>query len=532
MFLPRKLQKRSHAGRATAPIAKKTAAEDPNDKVIEVLESPQKGQQSSLLHNSPSTDRSDTRVGASPSPPPKSCRASVETAKLDRLVDFLYMRLSPLALTPSQTKHPPDGRDPEHTPQQGYSKKELNTSSDQPSKERKPATIHLARLLTLLPGLDTRCKSITLLLEALHTLAAGAAANWFVVHEDTFVLEWLPPYIRFKDLISTSCSPSLISPQLASLLVYAESIPPRMRTRAQAAAYLHSLMLADRADQTCSGIVVGVFEPSIVDRYLMTGRNEMLSASLLEEKWTSGRAFFLLNSSDHVSSLCSKYSWHFSDRAANQEKRDRTKLIGGPFEPIRCLSWGGWVEMREQYCKQQELIKERAQTASSRHCEPKGKLDSTHANAVQDRRKRKSTGDPSGGTQSGKWYRGTILLLSLHPSPRTSDALIVPPFSEASQVTPEWLNRHLKPQLEQRVPESISYIHSHQSASTVSAVVQVAIRTAHPLLANQLLTHFSELKSMDETAEDQYWSEMPDKPRTSALNRLRRISAKLNSAAT
>ncbi|GAC94241.1 hypothetical protein PHSY_001812 [Pseudozyma hubeiensis SY62] len=527
MFLPRKLQKRSNAGRAAAPIATKTAAEDPNDKVIKVVESPQKGQQSSLLHDSPSANRSDT-LGASLSPPPKSCRTGVEAAKLDRLVDFLYMRLSPLNLTLSQTKHPPDGRDPGDAPQQAYSNTLPKTSSDQPFIESKSATIHLARLLTLLPGLDTRCKSVTLLSEALQTLATGAAANWFVVHEDTFVLEWLPPYIRFKDLISTSWSPSLISPQLAPLLVYAESIPPKIRTRAQAAAYVHNLMFARLTDQTGPGIVVGVFEPSTVDRYLMTGRNEPLPASVLEEKWTSGRGFFLLNSSDLVSSLCSEYPWHFSDRAVNEEKYDKTKLIGGTTEPIRCLSWGGWVEMREQYCKQQELIKEKAQTASSGQCEPEGKLDSTHANTVQDRRERKSTGEPSGGNQRGKWYRGTILLLSLHPTPSTSDALIVPPFNEASQVTPEFLHRYLKPQLEQRVPESISYIHSHRSASTDAAVVQAAIRTAHPHLANQLLTHFSELKSMDETDEDQYWFQMPDKPRISALNRLRRISAKLN----
>ena len=123
----------------------------------------------------------------------------------------------------------------------------------------------------------------------------------------------------------------------------------------------------------------------------------------------------------------------------------------------------------------------------------------------------------------------TDAILSTLTSRVRGIALAVPPFDSPSQITTAFLNQHLKPRLEQRVPEAVSYIHPRQlpsaSFSSVEGTVEVVIRTAHPSFADQLLTQFHQLRRMDELAEDRYWSDMPDKPRSRAFGRMCRLGA-------
>ncbi len=127
------------------------------------------------------------------------------------------------------------------------------------------------------------------------------------------------------------------------------------------------------------------------------------------------------------------------------------------------------------------------------------------------------------------WYKGTILLLHLPPSSDPGSILKLPAFSP-SDLTPAFFNRHLKPQLEKIVPESISYINtlttSSSSQSSDSAIV-VAIRTAHPTYAAQLASRFPELSKMNEEGEQRYWSDLPAKVRTAAQNRVIVLDRKL-----
>lgn len=550
MFLPRKLQKRSNASRTTHQNTAQPAVYGSTDHVVEVDPDVGSNNKAQALEDSTLIDlQNNTFIGQSSVSPLQSQRSTAEAAKLDRLVDFLYMRLSPLNSSASDLNQSEEEkksiaeldrsilinaealREPD----------EVSLYYTTPFRARKPATVHLARLLVLVPRLATRCKSISLLNDALQLLAQRSAVNWFVVHSHACLLEWLPPYIRFKNSVSTFSSPSVWSLQLAPLLVYVESLPPRVRTRSEAAAYLYQTMCCHSHDYPGfqnSGIIVSVLEPSIVDQHLMTSHNSSLPASILEGKWTSGRAFFLLNSEQHVRDLCRTHPWDFFARAAVKAEHKRIKLIHDPFEPIRCLSWADWVDMKEQYSTYKELVKEAIQTQSSTQDDVQSNVDRTSigARAVHDERKKQYTTDFSKNhngsgraTECNKWYRGSILLLSLQSTPDASAALAVPPFDSPSQITTAFLNQHLKPRLEQRVPEAVSYIHPRQlpsaSFSSVEGTVEVVIRTAHPSFADQLLTQFHQLRRMDELAEDRYWSDMPDKPRSRAFGRMCRLGA-------
>lgn len=88
MFLPRKLQKRSNAGRSTHTQGSVEPAIDKLNDNVSVHPVSNENGSSSAIHN---VDQ------------PASKQAKQETSKLDRLVEFLYMRLSPLYLSLSHT---------------------------------------------------------------------------------------------------------------------------------------------------------------------------------------------------------------------------------------------------------------------------------------------------------------------------------------------------------------------------------------------------------------------------------------------
>ncbi|CBQ71320.1 conserved hypothetical protein [Sporisorium reilianum SRZ2] len=422
MFLPRKLQKRSHAGRSAS-----SAANQANQDVGQVKA--EAGQQGAAAVSSSSA--CTPQVEASSSAPSKA-----EADKLDRLVEFLYMRLSPLSLAAHHTAHTHDDL---------YTAL-LHPPEQHDDRSTKPHTTHLARLRTLVPGLATRCPSIALLAHALETLAAGPAPNWYTLHHEQFVVEWSRDYMH-------TLSTRRDSAALAPLLVYVESMPPRIRTRTHAASYVNGLMQ--------QATVEAVLEPSGVDRYV--GRD---GGGWMEEKWTSGRAFVVVSAREGVERLCSAYPWDV--------RRARA-------EPIRCLSWPAWVEMRELYRAVQHPAPPPDVTPPANH----------------------------------PWHRGTILLL---PLPATHP-LTLPPTPH----TPLRLNTHLKPQLEQHVPESIAYIHA-------SSTHEIAVRTAHAALAARLRTAFPQLTRMDAAAEDTYWSGLPDKTRAAARRRAQALDDTLANA--
>lgn len=465
MFLPRKLQKRKHAGRSSAQAdgasGSKAAVHEARDDDVDGPKSAGEA----VLRDDAGTDRSTSASTSTnehsqaqaSSPAPSS---TTETAKLDRLVEFLYTRLSPLAPQQSQ-----------------QSLSDLFRTTTTQNQTPTLHTTHLARLLTCIPGLATRCKSITLLAQALHTLASGAARNWFTLHRETFLVEWSGGYVRaVRDLAS------LNSEGLAPLLVYVESIPPRVRTRAQAASYLHGAMGG-------SGVMVlAVLEPGVVDLAMAGSEGEWR----VDGGWTSGRAFFVLDGPEGVDALCRAYPWEL-------EKRSDAKG-----EPIRCLSWDGWREMREVYLRQLQ----HGQLAASNG-------DAARVDGTDHREPAKRNPTDADVDSTAPWYRGTILVL---PLATTSAALPLPTFTR-SQLTPAFLNRHLKPQLEQRVPESVSYIHPLPPADSFNSDTKVAIRTAHASLATRLLTHFPDLVPMVAAQEDAYWTALPEKTRTAARRR-------------
>ncbi|CDU24292.1 uncharacterized protein SPSC_03363 [Sporisorium scitamineum] len=472
MFLPRKLQKRTHAGRSAQSDAVSSVAQQAKRDVAQLKPSDEIAQQEATAANSSSawTSTYATPQAESPSPTPNS---KPETAKLDRLVEFLYTQLSPLV---APLTHHTDQSTPNH----------LFPASPQ---NRPPTPIHLARLLTHLPHLATRCKSIHLLSQALHILlthntttaaAAAAAGNWFVLHRDAFCLEWSPRYMRVVSEVG--CVDGV---GLGKLLVYVEAIPARVRTRVEAAGYLNGLLMGEGEGEGEGGMVLGVMEPGVVEGWMMGGQGVGLVGSMLGGKWTSGRGFFVLDSCKHVEVLCRTYSWDLSQRPNVK-----------PLEPIRCLSWSEWVTMRKLYHRRQKLMRP---SPSDTQPQP------DHTNSQPD-----SSLTLLPEPAHSNCYRGTILLLL--PFPHLAPAL---------------LNRHLKPQLEKRVAESISYIHpfpttNADSATTTSTIV---IRTAHPILAAQLLLHFPELTRMQPDQEDSYWSTLPRKTRHSARRRVLTLSS-------
>lgn len=361
MFVPRKLQKRTHPGRKV-----------------------HSGSDSSSVDHIDGSRISDTRqcvariTGSdAPSPPPASLPTQetassnftsaeaveleaqtafgslAEAGKLERLVEFLFLRLSPLSLALAAFQEM--DRPHEHA----YSDLIANiTSTLAPSQCRnssptleaaeKPSRIHLARLLHLLPGLASRSKSISRLSEALHLVQQGPAAGWFALHRADFHLEWSPAYIALTQRLQGLAEPTLHG-ALGPLLVYVESIPPRIQTRSQAASYL-SALVRQLADSTHSAAVFSVLEPRLIDTKLTAVAPRTLPAAVLEERWISGRAFFLLDSPLRVAALCDKFPWHLDRHVAALVPSK------GPQEPIRCLSWTGWLELKELYLKHRQGI--------------------------------------------------------------------------------------------------------------------------------------------------------------------------------
>ncbi len=194
-------------------------------------------------------------------------------------------------------------------------------------------------------------------------------------------------------------------------------------------------------------------------------------------------------------------------------------------EPIRCLSWSGWVEMRQSYLdwqrrRQQEIDARSLKDVTHERQEVRRQDDDGAVNGHDLPAVTTWSAAPDATQKEDIWYRGTILLLSLPPPLDTT--LTTPPFSTASELTPSFLNRHLKPQLEQRVSESISYIHTYAppSSSSTAGAAMVAIRTAHSTYASQLIGGIPALMRMPEAEEDAYWSNLPLKVRTAAHSRI------------
>ncbi|TKY87512.1 hypothetical protein EX895_003526 [Sporisorium graminicola] len=503
MFLPRKLQKRTHAGRTTPSNAAAYAAQQFDQHITEPQSDGGTAQQQAAAISTPcgsSSKHTASQGQASPS----ASDSKAEAAKLDRLVDFLFVRLSPLGLRMSHSDQSHGGRQPSDDDLYSVLLKSSqrlrnghNANNDEDEKRSgTPVTIHLARLRTLLPGLATRCKSIELLSQALQVLTHSSAANWLVLHHQAFSVEFSAAYIRV--LGGTEC---LNSATLAPLLVYVESIPPRIRTRKQAASYLHSLVSSNAPDPSDAGMVLAVVEPGTADRCMMSGREAGLAGSIMDGKWTSGRAFFVLSSHEHVEALCRVYAWHLSRRSPGPASASASAS-----EPIRCLSWCAWVEMRDLYRRQQASVR-------------RPPLDPPAPRDGGERTPAVSDHAPPDVDPAEPWYRGTILLFPLPLTPgSTALASLLPPapFTPA-QLTQAFLNRRLKPQLEQRVPESISYIHPQRP--TGADAMTVVIRTAHPTLAARLVHHFPHLAPMENAQEDTYWASLPEKTRNAAQRR-------------
>lgn len=476
MFVPRKLQKRTHPNRKAQSSAQVTDAnfEASHSQLL----SNNDGEQADQGRSSSSNTSSNA-----PARLPEASPA--ESAKLDRLVEFLFARLSPLYLALAAQE---ERQQPGPYPYTELVRLVTRPSSATNSRYAAPMT-HLARILDLISGLATRCKSISLLLQAMGVMQEGAAAGWLVLHQDRFQIEWSLPFVRVLHRLSAGADASL-SESLAPLLLYIEGVPPCFKTRAQAAAYVVGL-LRKGTDHSRGAAVLSVLKPIFVERHLMADVDGLPSASALEERWISGRGFFLLSCADTVELLCSMYKWDSADR----------KAASG--SPIRCLSWTGWEELKRLDLDEQQHAKaERITTANVGNGD-----DST---------------DPKPMTEES-WYRGTILLLPLPAQAGSQRTITLPSFSAASELTPAVLSRQLKPQLEKRVPESVSYIH------TLSSAASVAIRTSHRKRAAQLLSHFPELAPMEDHEEHEYWTKLPDKVRLTAKKRILALDQQLSS---
>ncbi len=404
MFVPRKLQKRTHPGRAQP----RTGEHDQDACAPQTHETP-----------------------AGPS-------LAVDAGKLDRLVEFLHTVLSPLHVALAARD---EGRThPASTP----------WSDLAAAIAARGSGIHLARLLQLVPGLVTRCKSISLLEAALTTWQAGAAEGWFSL--EAFRITWSDGY---ADIVRHLVAAKEIAEALGPRLAYIECIPPAVRTRAQATEYVARLLKAG-----AGGGVFGVLEPAVVQHALMADKTVELGA-----RWVSGRGFFVLDAR-RVEYLCDTHPWDLAQRVHREE-------------PVRCLSWSQWERLHAMYTAHQLAQQPAAPSVNVEH----------------------------------KWWRGTMLLLRL---PVREGSLHVP---EGGDRTVGFWNRHLKPQLERGVPESIAYMHVHRDG--------VAIRTAHPVYATQLLAHFAQLDRMPPSDEDDLWCQLPAKVQTAAHTRLLTLDRKL-----
>lgn len=527
MFLPRKLQKRAHSKGTTstaspAPTAAETTEEShgtsPDCSSINADTT-----STSYCEDGDQTQRSSSQITStsSTSAPQATATTSTEVAKLERLVEFLFVRLSPPYLVlAAREERKQSGNGPCSDLVSTITASVPSGNSDSTDKSPESTTqqgsrIHLARMLSSIPGLATRCKSISLLSEAIEAMQEGAAVGWFTLHKDTFQLEWSTKYIKIVQQLHTAATKIVaedrLSAALAPHLVYIESIPPRFRSRSQAASYIGTLLK--------EAAVLAVLEPASVDRQLMAGKSRP-PVSRLEEKWISGRGFFLLDSPTQVEELCSKYRWNLAERMPASQSANGTEKT----EPIRCLSWPKWVEMKKLYLEQQQRSRQRP---------PSPEQDDI---AEDSNGKRKHISPPNSerldteedeADSNANWYRGTILLLPLMPSLPSGSSLNLPSYSE-SNLTPALFNRHLKPQLEKQVPESISYINILPSHPANESKTVAAIRTSHPKYATQLLSRFPELQRMDQAGEEQYWAELPAKVRTAAQNRILSLDRKLN----
>ncbi|GAC76307.1 hypothetical protein PANT_20c00052 [Moesziomyces antarcticus T-34] len=404
MFVPRKLQKRTHHGRA------QTRTDEHDQDAC----APQ-------THDTPAAHS-----------------VEVDAGKLERLVGFLHAVLDPLHVAFA-------ARDEAHTLPTSTPWSDLAAAI-----AARSSGIHLARLLQLVPGLATRCKSISLLAEALTTCKTRAAAGWYGL--DAFRVTWSDGYAEIvRDLVAASDVAEALGPRL----VYIEHIPPTVRTRPQATEYVARLLKAG-ADAG----VFGVLEPAVVQHALMADKTAELGG-----RWVSGRGFFVLDARS-VEYLCDAYPWDLAQRSHKGE-------------PLRCLSWSQWERLHAMYAAHQLAQQPAAPSVK-----------------VED-----------------KWWRGTMLLLRL---PVREGCLSVP---EGGDRTVGFWNRHLKPQLERHVPESIAYMHTHHDA--------VAIRTAHPAYATQLLAHFPQLHRMPPSDEDDQWCQLPAKVHNAAHTRLLTLDHKL-----
>ena len=519
MFLPRKLQKRRRQTSQPATLASgQTIKADAETCPSPAL--PQGQVDGQVQPASPSAsvhdhdDRSSATSSQAPTAPaertaPPAVEPSAEAAKLERLGEFLFLRLSPLwlALSALEERDRPGSQVCSELIAniKSTSTTAQNDSTDEvlASGKQQGATIHLARLLNLVPGLATRCKSISLLSDALEALQSGPAAGWFVLHKPQFQLQWSNTYTDLARVLHRAVSPhpqpESLAAALAPRLVYIESIPPRIRSRSHAATYL--VHLTRSLDTTEDGAaVLTVLEPGLVDQSL-TGSSTP-AASTLEERWISGRGFFLLDSPERVETLCRTYEWDLAGRLDTQKR-----------EPIRCLSWTDWTEMKTLYLGQQQRARSERSASRKRTLEA---VDEASDNAQHSIRNR----SPPTGTalDNDDWWRGTILRL---PLALLADAtLTLPAYNSLSELTPASLNRHLKPQLERHVPESIAYIHLDTAERQA-----VTIRTSHRRLAMRLLAHFAELEAMSEPDERTYWSALPAKVRAAAQKRILTLDA-------
>ncbi|SPO30443.1 uncharacterized protein UTRI_06373 [Ustilago trichophora] len=532
MFLPRKLQKRARSNSVTqtsqarqkiaaANTSKISSTERDNDIRTEtVASSPEDDHEPSAISSQASSTAGQYEA--------QGTRATLtEAAKVDRLVEFLYLRLSPLWLAlHSLEEHHQRGTTPCSDLVAHITSPMEPESEDSPNKERsheakRTSTIHLARILNLLPGLPTRCKSISLLSQALQAMQDGPAAGWFTLHAEKFQLEWSSTYSHITHQLRIDIGSRLQNSSLVELmshrLVYIESIPPRIRTRSHAAAYLVNLInnLTHTLDNAA---VLAVLEPSLVDRQLMAEPFSIPSAAVLEDRWISGRGFFLLDSPESVDLLCHTYHWNLADRVAATDAPQNKQ------EPIRCLDWTHWIEMKQLYLQQQQQQHKPHKSESlpdssiTRHPQ----CITTNTNKTLANINRKPPSSPTSSSPhlpKDNWFLGTILILdmvhlrSINPN--------IPFFFTTTTTTTssnlEW-NQLVKSHLEKLVPESISYIHS--SLDLQGGSDKIVIRTSHRICAEKLILVFPLLRYMDQGQEQIYWSCLPRKVQTAAYNRM------------
>lgn len=525
MFLPRKLQKRTHSSRTTPHGSAEALPEvTPKDEDSVKPQSIADADKSAPVDQAtPSGSTSDGNYAHPVAFSEESVddqyatQSSAGTIDLEGLVEFLYIQLSPLTLALGAVEERRKaGSGPYSDLIANITTEERGLGDDKGKAKDCGSTTHLARLLVLIPGLSTRCKSIIKLSYALAVLRAGPAAGWFNIHIKEYQVEWSQPFSRAVNNLLKATEVSSLLATLAPLLIYVESVPPRYQTRARANDYIaglvRGLITLDDMDNLCDGLphsganrfVMGVLEPSVVERQLMTKSSATLSASsILDKRWISGRGFFLLDSQESVEILCAYRKWELAERVRSHES------------PIRCLSWAGWVEMKKLYLEEQQRAR--------------GDLED-----VQGKRKR-STSPAVTVAQSGspfgdeEWFRGTMLLLDLPLEPKTPHCIRLPLASSIPDLTPTFFSRHLKPQLEKQVAESVSYIHVLSSfPSSQRSDVIVAIRTTHSSRATQLLAHFPELTMMDADEEEKYWADLPVKVCTAAKDKMLALDRKLS----